>query len=85
MGLSSLWDISSWEIAEPNRWSGWAVPACPEEMEEDKNRLLQHLVGLAPISKFKKDRCGWGAGNYTASEGYRQFAANYNVPGNPKK
>ena len=85
LGLLSLWDISTWESAAPNRWDGWAVPACPEELEEDKNRLLIHLAGLAPLAKFKKDRRGWDSGTYTALAGYQRFAASYNVPANPKK
>ena len=63
----------------------WALPACPKELEDDKILFLHHLAGLSPLAKLRKDRHGWGSGNYTASEGYHRFASNYNVLGNPKK
>ena len=85
LDLSTIWDISTWERDVPNRWGGWAVPACPVELEEDKIKLLNHLAGLAPLAKCKKDRRGWGSGKYTALAGYQKFAASYNVPANPKK
>ena len=84
LGYNKIWDISNWEIDEPNHWGGWDLLACPKELEEDKNLLLHHLVGLAPFAKLRKDRRGWGSGNYTGSEGYQLFAANYNVSVNPK-
>ena len=48
--------------------------------------LLQHLAGLAPINKSKKDKRGWGrhSGKYSTAEGYQRFSANYNVPVNPR-
>ena len=84
LGFNTIWDISKWEIEDPNRWVGWALSACPEDLEDDKKMLLNHLAGIAPIAKFRKDMRGWGrqTGSYSASEGYQSFAANYNVPVN---
>ena len=85
LGYKILWDISEWELERPNRWTRWALPNCSEELMPEKDLLLNHLAGLAPVSKTKKDRCGWGRaiGRYTATEGYQSLAMNYNVPINP--
>ena len=59
---------------------------CPDELEPEKTLLINHLVGIAPVTKFTKDRHGWGrkTGSYLTSEGYQNFAVNYNVPVNPE-
>ena len=48
--------------------------------------LFNHLAGLAPIAKFRKDPHGWGRefGSYSQSKAYQRFVANYNVPISPK-
>ena len=86
LGFNTIWDISKWEIEEPNRWAGWVLSECPEELKIEKKLLLNHLVGLASMAKSRKDRHGWGRqfGRYSASEGYQRFSANNNVPANPK-
>ena len=83
--LSTLWSISEWEESHPKRWISWKLPDCPEVLENEKLKLIDHLTGIAPISKSLKDRCGWGNrnGNYTTAEGYKVFAATYMVPANP--
>ena len=84
--LSTLWSISEWDVNYPNRWLSWVLPDCPEELENDKSKMITHLAGIAPISKISKDRRGWGDrnGNYSTAEGYNVFAATYNVPANPR-
>ena len=46
---------------------------------------MNHLAGLTPVAKFRKDRHGWGrqSGSYSASEGYQKFVVVPNVPSNP--
>ena len=85
MGLNTLWSISNWELESPYRWTGWALPDCPAEIEEDNKTLITHLAGIAPVSKKLKDKRGWGRriGSYTMAEGYRMYSENYNVPNNP--
>ena len=55
-------------------------------MEEEKNQLISHLAGIAPVSINQKDRRGWGTwtGSYMTVEGYAEYVANYNVPTNPE-
>ena len=86
MGVNTIWDISNWEPEEPNRWDGWVLPECLEYLEVEKIQLFNHLVGLAPIAKSRKDPRGWGrhSGSYSTSEGYQIFVAKYNVPVNPQ-
>ena len=73
LGFNTIWDISEWEIEEPNRWAGWVLPECPEEFNIEKNVLLNHLVRLALMAKSRKDMHGWGrqSGRHSASEGYQ--------------
>ena len=84
--LTTLWSISEWDVNYPHRWLSWALPICPEELENDKLKLISHLAGNAPISKLSKDSRGWGQRNgiYTTAEGYKVYAENYNVPANPR-
>ena len=76
--LTTLWSISEWDESHPNRWLSWKLPDCPEGLEIEKRKLIDHLVGTAPITKSLKDRRGWGNGSgiYTTSEGYNMYAAN---------
>jgi len=85
-GMNTLWDLSNWETEMPNRWAGWNMPDCPPKINAELKILTNHLAGLAPVAKFKKDRGGWGryTGNYSAAEGYQRYAASYNVPANPR-
>ena len=80
-GLHTVWDISTWKNEAPNCW---AVPKCPVNLEGEKNQLLIHLAGIAPLSKLNKESRGWGPGNYTSSEGYMRYVAKINVLVNPK-
>ena len=86
LGMSTIWDISKWENSECKRWIGWNLPDLPDDFDEEKSQLLDHLAGIAPLCQNKRDKRGWGdhSGNYTASEGYQRFSADFNVPGNPK-
>ena len=86
MKLTTLWDISNWENSEGKRWMGWHLPELPDELDEEKSKLLVHLIGIAPLCQNKKDKRGWGdrSGYYTSIEGYQRFSADFNVPGNPK-
>ena len=65
---------------------GWHLPDLPDELNEEKSQLLVHLTGIAPLCQNRRDKRGWGdqSGNYTATEGYQRFSADFNVPGNPK-
>ena len=83
--LSTLWSISDWEVIYPHRWISWVMSDCPDALETDKLKLLNHLAGIALISLSRKDRRGWGnrIGIYTTAEGYNVYAASYNVPTNP--
>ena len=85
-GIKTLWDISEWENEEPASWVAWKLPECPKDLKNEKRMLFSHLSGLAPLGKNIKDKRGWGmsSGKYTAAEGYQNFTANYNVPGNPE-
>ena len=85
-GMNTLWDFSKWETEWPNRWAGWNMPDCPPELNAELKILTTHLAGLAPDTKVKRDRRGWGkkTGVYTTAEGYHLFAASYNVPANPR-
>ena len=85
LGINTIWDIYEWEIGAPNRWAGWAIPECPEELNDERNLLMNHLSGLAPVAKFRKDRRGWGrhSDSYSESKGYQKFAATPNVLVNP--
>ena len=55
MVYKTIWDIYEWDTKFPNRWAGWALPNCTEDLEPEKNMLLTHLAGLAPIAKSRKD------------------------------
>ena len=55
-GMSTLWSMSNWEASHPQRWSAWALSSCPPVLEEEKNSLISHLAGIAPISLKQKDR-----------------------------
>ena len=82
LGIKTIWDISEWETTAPNRWAGWDMPECLDELKDERKLLMNHLAGIASVAKLKKDRRGWGrqSGSYSASEGYQKFAATYNVP-----
>ena len=85
MGIKTLWDISTWEIENPNRWTGWSLPDCLEDLINDKILLFNHLSGIATVAKQRRDRRGWRScsGSYSAAEGYLKFVNVPNVPCNP--
>ena len=86
LGLKTIWDISTWENSESQRWAGWKLPEFPAELDEEKSQLLVHLAGIAPLYQNRRDKHGWGeqTGNYSTSEGYQRYSAYFNVPTNPK-
>ena len=86
LGMTTYWDISKWGNSASKHWIGWNLPELSDDFDAEKSQLLEHLVGIAPLSQNQRDKRGWGecSGNYTASEGYLRFSANFNVPGNPK-
>jgi len=83
--LNTLWDISTWEDEEDAIWKDWNLSTIPQELKEEKDLLLLHLHGKAPLSRFSKDKRGWGQskGSYSAAEGYSTFQAVHYAAPNP--
>jgi ribonuclease HI/exonuclease III len=83
--LSTLYDISDWELERPNLWQGWAAPNRPTNLERQWVILKKLLQGKAPLKKIGKDERGWGrkAQEYTTAEGYNLLQSIPTAPPNP--
>ena len=83
--ISSLWDISNWELSPPYRWTGWNLLDYSEELKEEKDMFLSLLSTMDPMSRKTKDKHGWGwrSRHYTAAHGYSLFSAIPNAFVNP--
>ena len=81
-GVTTLWDISSWDDL---LWIGWELGDPPPEITKEAETLTSLLQGKAPIKKNRRDRRGWGnlSGSYSTSEGYKISQAIPSVAPNP--
>ena len=72
IGISTLFDLSSWNLK--GSWNGWKDFHPPEHLEAAKNLLFTSLHGKTPINKSSKDYIGYGKnGTYTVKEGYKKL------------
>ena len=37
LGLKMIWDISTWENVEHQRWVGWNLPEFPADLDDEKS------------------------------------------------
>eukprot|EP00253_Pinus_taeda_P004292 PITA_04292 len=81
-GKTRLFDISDWD--QRGDWVGWAIPAPPDHLQQQKKKIMTLLIDAAPIHRSMQDRWGWGrSGEYTAAEGYKAFQASGNSNHSP--